>query len=153
MTTLEENDESIDNFLERMRKDAISGTLGVDALLHELRKADSKCNEYRATKANKPQDIEFMQALLRFAVEQPDLKFIEPYFDGVKPEDIQRAFESLLEDELEEYKLYNNWHEAAIAFYQYELNRNAKHGAKMTEAIAKNYPRLKPVREINTPIA
>ncbi|MFN8694585.1 MAG: hypothetical protein ACK5XX_09325, partial [Holosporales bacterium] len=82
---------------------------------------------FRNERGNNPESIEILQALVLFAANQPDLKFLIPYLDEEKSEkELSRSFKSMIEDEIEELSLYNNLHEAHIALYAYELARNKK---------------------------
>lgn len=139
-----ENNKDLESFLEELREQAVAGDFGVDALLNEVRKAAKKCEEFRNTESNQPKDIEFIQALMRFAANQPSLAFLTPYFGEQKSEEeVQAIFKSLLLRELEELKLSANHHKASIQFYQYELKRNERYRTDIEEAISRNYPNLK----------
>ena len=148
--TPQENSETTESFSEQLRKEALSGNFGPEAILHEMRKAESEYEEFRDSESCLPQDIEIIQSLLRFAADQPSPAFLVPYIKGNKSDqEIKKALELLLFRNLEESHLSNRRHEAAISLYQYELARNASHQAEIEVLIAKNYPTLESFRRFH----
>jgi hypothetical protein len=117
------NEQDFKSFLDSLRKEAF----GIHAIWLESKKTASKVASFRNERGNNPESIEILQALVLFAANQPDLKFLIPYLDGEKSEkELSQSFKSMIEDEIEELSLYNNLHKAHIALYAYELTRNKK---------------------------
>ena len=115
------------DFFDSLRKEALQGEFGIHAIWLESKKAASKVASFRNERGNNPESIEILQALVLFAANQPDLKFLIPYLDEEKSEkELSQSFKSMIEDEIEELSLYSNLHKAHIALYAYELTRNKK---------------------------
>ena len=121
-----------------LRQQAIAGDYGANAILHETRKAKAEYDKFEGS-TNTPNDIELIQALLRFAADQTDLNFLVPYL-GKSEDEIKNIIGDCLVREVESLRLCNNSHEATISLCQYELARNTKHMAAIKTAITKNYP-------------
>jgi hypothetical protein len=129
-----ENNENIESFLGDLRKQALLGNFGSNAIWNESKKAERAIARYREETGTSPEFIEIIQALVLFAANQPDLKFLIPYLGEEKSyRELDLAFKSMLKDEIEELGLYNNLHEANIAFYNYEMNRNKKFQARLID--------------------
>lgn len=121
------DEQDFKSFLDSLRKEALQGKFGIHAIWLESKEAASKVASFRSERGNSPESIEILQALVLFAANQPDLKFLIPYLDGEKSEkELSQSFKSMIEDEIEELSLYNNLHEAHVALYAYELTRNKK---------------------------
>lgn len=132
--------EEFDLFLEGLRKEALMGDFGADAIWREHKKAYNKIQAYNAERGGKPEFIETLQALVLFAANQPDLKFLTPYFYQAKSEkEVQEIFSAFLEDEIEEYDLNKNWQQANLALVSYEQKRNREYWERVGEAIAKKH--------------